>query len=63
MDTRHDVRTSFTIEIYKLNKFSGPIPKFMFCLFTCPDIWKHASSLNQILCTNAGFCSIWSLIK
>ena len=47
------------LEIYKLNKFSGSIaPNLMFYLFTCPDRWKHASSLNQILSTNGGFCSI-----
>ena len=52
------------LEIYKLNKFSGPIPKILcFCLFTCPDIWKHATSLDQILFTNIGFCSIWWVIK
>ena len=52
------------LDIYKLNKFSQPIPaNLTFFLFTCPDVWKHASSLNQISFTNAGFCSIWSLIK
>ena len=32
-------------------------------MFCCPDRLKHASSLNRILFTNAGFCFIWSLFK
>ena len=47
------------LKIYKLNKFSGPISKISCFAYS----HKHGLSLNQMLFTNAVFCSILSLIK
>ena len=49
------------LETYKLNKFSGPIPKMSY--FAYSHVLTDGSMLHQILFTNAGFCSIWSPIK
>ena len=48
--------------LYNFMWVSDP-QNFMFCLFTCPERWKWASSLNQMLFRNNGFCSICSLTQ
>ena len=52
------------LEIYKLNRFSGPIPQITRVAYS--HVLTDGSMLHhyiQMLFTNAGFCSIWSLSK